>query len=1263
MTNIFEVSIDDIKALKDAQLTQLAESLIFAEAWQHGISTRKIETCLSINIADGGKDARIKWHGSPDRTDYLEQETFFQIKATKMPPASCHEEILEKKKGTNQTRVIKPKVLETLDNGGTYVLFCNRDGMNDERLAQFRSALIAAGKDTKYAEEAKFEIFDSTKIKNWTNRHLTSVSMVKSFLGQTLPNTLMTFDACKGYKRYVSKFASNDSIQSLLTEIREVLKKARSIVRIVGLSGLGKTRICLEALSNDEYKRQVAYIDAAPLSPIDVLGFVHSLRNGKQSGILFVDNCSRDLFSMLIDEVTHDENTGLSLITCNSEPEEDPHNCDVFRVLEPGNNDDVIRQILQEKYSNFGVADLDRIVHFADGFPQMAVLLTEAELRKEKSLDKCTDDILVQKMLWGSSAVDPQAGDVIAICSLFESIGNFEGKKSEREFLAATFCKITSEDFYKHIIAFKNRGIIQQIGNYVRLRPKPLAWRLAVNFWSSKSKEFAESLFNENWPPRLIESLCKQMKYISDVPAAHTIAEKLCQPNCPFVSAEGLNTDSGSRVFSALCEVNPEICINWLLKIFDPMSIDDLKLYGPGRRHLVWALEKLCFHKDTFFRAACLMAKFALAENETRISNNATGQFCRLFHIYLSGTQADLSQRLSVLKQLLNHKDGEYESLIVSALSKGLKYSSFHRSVGVDFPGELASVKDYEPNPSEIKEYWTKIANSLIMFAVKTDSNSETAMKALEGFARILVQPGYTKLLSEIIEKVGESKGWHWPDMHTTLNNLMRRSEQAENESKDLILQEIKKLEPKSFENAAEMIVKKASHWNLDKDENGEIIDYSVVSAKSFGKESGAKWPEWKDHIDCLLTGELRQGSSFAIGIFESITEAGAKELINCCFNKVKEIDPQKLNLTFFGALLAEQNQKDSDFVASIVTEMTQTENLIPSIPWLVCRIGLKNDSILLCLKLLESGKLQPDEFYTFGYGSVLNDIDPKIVLEMTEALTRKNDKGQVVSLFLLHMYSFRNAERFSSIEDGMRSLLLTPELLVKVVELNSGLLHDWAENMRVFINKNDAVVAKHLALEAVSLSKGETDAIYKVDFHLEPLIRVILKSFIAETWSILSNGLLSDEWSEHWNMTILMCSKIDPENKPGPLFDLSDDFLMQWCSEIGLKAVEIVAERMPMIRKASHGPELSSLAKKVIDEYGDNEIILSKLSANLGSFLAVGSLSPMYDERRKVLEPLLSHSKSSVQDWARDEIASAETSSEWWEKRDSELRHGIYDS
>ncbi|MFS9531538.1 hypothetical protein Q6247_25530, partial [Klebsiella pneumoniae] len=85
-------------------------------------------------------------------------------------------------------------------------------------------------------------------------------------------------------------------------------------------------------------------------------------------------------------------------------------------------------------------------------------------------------------------------------------------------------------------------------------------------------------------------------------------------------------------------------------RLLDGKSIDELKSLEAGRRHIVWALDKLVFRHQTFIPAARLLLRLGAAENEDW-SNNATGQFKGLYQLQLSGTEASPREKLVVLDE------------------------------------------------------------------------------------------------------------------------------------------------------------------------------------------------------------------------------------------------------------------------------------------------------------------------------------------------------------------------------------------------------------------------------------------------------------------------------------------------------------------------------------------------------------------------------------------------------------------------------------
>ena len=57
--------------------------------------------------------------------------------------------------------------------------------------------------------------------------------------------------------------------------------------------------------------------------------------------------------------------------------------------------------------------------------------------------------------------------------------------------------------------------------------------------------------------------------------------------------------------------------------------------------------------------------------------------------------------------------------------------------------------------------------------------------------------------------------------------------------------------------------------------------------------------------------------------------------------------------------------------------------------------------------------------------------------------------------------------------------------------------------------------------------------------------------------------------------------------------------------------------------------------SKAIIDEFGDNDDVLSMLASNMGSFGSVGSRIPYFTTQKRLLQELTNHKILRVKKWA----------------------------
>jgi hypothetical protein len=120
-----------------------------------------------------------------------------------------------------------------------------------------------------------------------------------------------------------------------INRMREVLCQPRQVVRLVGLSGVGKTRLC-EALFDDEIGKEsldpslAYYTNVAEDPNPPPVGLASDLIAAGRRGILVIDNCPSELHGELA-KVARAANSTISVITVEYDIRDDqPEGTDVF---------------------------------------------------------------------------------------------------------------------------------------------------------------------------------------------------------------------------------------------------------------------------------------------------------------------------------------------------------------------------------------------------------------------------------------------------------------------------------------------------------------------------------------------------------------------------------------------------------------------------------------------------------------------------------------------------------------------------------------------------------------------------------------------------------------------------------------------------------------------------------------------------------------------------------------------------------------------
>ncbi|MEA5115935.1 MAG: hypothetical protein VB050_18115 [Geobacteraceae bacterium] len=1252
MPTLFRVESRDITDLNDIQLTRLLKLLLHLEARSSGIADRAVDVALNITVADGGEDGRIKWEGGPDNTCFLPSRFCqFQNKATEMRPTDCANEIVA------SDGSMKRMVEDALDNGAAYILFTNQE-LNTyqkipNRIKNIREKLIQLGK--AYAETVTIEIYDAAKIEGWVNKYISAIVAVLNWVGRPLERGLKTWSdwGQQGeYQRF--SFVADEDRKAALDSIKSLLNVPGKCARIVGLSGLGKSRLAFEAFRDvdelDDFSKRVVYVDACANSA--VLGLITDWVQCGLEGIVVVDNCDISLHEKIRREIQRAD-SNLSALTLDYNLDRANHTVIIQLRQLPDEN---IKQMLAPVYGD-QISDLDRIVSFAQGFPQMAVLLADARLENEPEMGRLSDDDLAHKMLWGGREHDEKDEKILKGCALFDRFGLDDEVSPEYEFIAEKVVEVSADDFFDCVKRFEERGIIDRRGRFAKLVPKPLAIRLAAEWWRRTRPQKQMGLIESEMPGLLVESFCDQVSRLDFLPEVKALTEELCGPQGPFGQAEVILSDRGSRLFRSFVEVNPIATSRALANVLNPLNDGDLKaIDGDIRRNLVWALEKLCFHEECFEEAANSLLLLASAENETW-SNNATGQFKQLFRLSLSGTEASPTIRLKVIDNALASGRNTIRKLAVSALDVAIQTYGGSRSIGAEYQGSGEPLKEWQPKVwGDIFEYWKQALLRLCNLVVEGDVLASDAKKTIGHHIRGLMQNGQVDILDIIIRRIVESKGPLWPEALDGIKDSLRyEGDQMPKEGKAKLNDWIHLLTPSDLAERLKLYVT-IPPFEHEKGSDGHYVDIAAQNAKALAEELAPNLESLIPYLDKLLIGEQRQTYCFGTTLFQSSNNW--EELLSKTIEVVLKIDKPNINLLL--GMLNGIHRSDPTYWESIIDRLVETESLLPFYALLLTSGEVNKSQLNKLIELIRLNKIPPVCANMFSYGRPLEHLSTDIVKQFVMSLADTSNDGAWVSLEILSMYCHTNPERFNNCKPTFFQIVIKLNL-DKKNEHSQLDVYLWRDIVVNLLSSEGPEFAKLIAKKIVESCTDKLD--YSDLYHyVKPTTRKLFQLYGREVWPIFAESIRNAEALEKYRLTELLSSEDRFDKKEtSVLAELPDDLLREWCAQEPATAPVFVAGATDVLLDVKDGYQISPRARFLLDNFGDDDRVLSALSANIGSFGWTGSLVPYYQKELAALETIKEHENAKVREWVKRRIVYLNKMIDKETLRDEEHDWGIY--
>lgn len=534
---IFEVTPEQIERLSDEDLRTLVGYLAEQEAVRAGHSASCVTYGGHQKARDGGIDVRVDLGSAPIQGYIPRPQTGYQVKADDMPRNAIDREMRTGKK-------LKSSIKKLGEDGGAYIIVSSKGSLSDTSLSARKNAMSAAIADEPSASGLHVDFYDRHRLATWVNQHPGLVPWVRLRVGMPLSGWRPYDDWSSSPSGISEKYLTDDHIRIVsvrlkdtaglsasagIEKLREALSQPKGAARLVGLSGVGKTRLAQALFDSDIGKnaldaRMVLYTDFADSpnpAPIELITYLQHL--GRRA-ILLVDNCGMDLHRRLCARMRAGSSS-LSLLTIEYDISDDePENTDTYK-LEPASSE-IIEKIIKRRYPKLAEPEIRTIAVFSEGNSRIALALAETAQHGD-SLADLKDSSLIDRLFQQNQREDPallRAAKAIALVYSFDG-ETLSGDEAELPRIAALAGQ-SVDDLYAHVAELIRRQLVQRRSRWRALLPHALAHKLAKKALEDFPSERVSQNLIDGAPKRFLQSFSRRLGCLHESAEAQAIVAK-----------------------------------------------------------------------------------------------------------------------------------------------------------------------------------------------------------------------------------------------------------------------------------------------------------------------------------------------------------------------------------------------------------------------------------------------------------------------------------------------------------------------------------------------------------------------------------------------------------------------------------------------------------------------------------------------------------------------------------------------------------------
>jgi hypothetical protein len=1041
---MLNVTSDDIRRLSDDDLRELAARLCRAELGRAGIALSSLTWGGHQDAADGGIDVRV--NAETASGDFVPRaKTGFQVKKPALGPS----ELIEEMRPDGQLR---PVIGELADAAGAYVVFCGSANLSDPLLKRRVAAMEKAVQDHPNASQLALDFYDSRRIADWVATYPGLIAWVRSRVGRSLSgwkshgnwaaaptgqnNDFFADDAIR-----LDFGGATDSIDTLsgIERLRSLLKTAGTTVRLVGLSGMGKTRLAQalfeEGVGKEALDAALAiYADTGDEPSPSPTALAENLASAADRAILVVDNCNSELHRRLTEICKRSSN--LSILTVEYDIRDDePEGTEVVR-LEAASSE-IIEKIIKLHIPQLSWAQARAVAQteISGGNSRIALALART-VGPDESIATLRDDELFRRLFFQRNDRDNKLLAAAEACSLVYS---FDGEKLDGEDaelpLLATLARQAPADLYRHVAEMRRRDLAQKRGDWRAILPHALANRLAKAAIQNIPHEEIERHLVHEAPSRLARSLSRRLGYLHDSLDAVAICARWLSPGGILADLSTLN-DLG---LAMLRNIAPSAMAQVIDAVDRQAASDGPRFYSRqngSRDHLVRLIRDIAYDERLFGRCIVHLLKFADEESGNDNQNNAVSMVAEFCCVVGPGTHASSAVRLNLVEELLNSSEPARQKLGLKALGCAFDVQGGARTFSMDFGARHRDFGRQLRTRAEVDEWFNRATEIALKAAQLSEQSKWDVRRVLASRLRGLWSQAR---LYDAVESIVHSvlADGFWPGGWVNLRQIIHYDGKGMKPAAFARLTELEKaMRPKDPTERIRSIVMGTS-WSMvdlegepslddERRSPAEQYDRTEKLATEMGAAHADEWPILQAVVPEMVSRQGDRLFNFGRGIAQACSDP--RKVWSYLIEEVLKVPDANQNYMIHRGFLHGLNDRNKELVAELLEEAVQMPLIAEVFPILQSAVVLDDaagDRVKRSLQL----SIAPIGLYgNLRIGRVTEALSPSRLVEILDLVADK-EGGAAVALEILSMHFHglsKELEVASPLRDFGRKLLLS---------------------------------------------------------------------------------------------------------------------------------------------------------------------------------------------------------------------------------------------